>query len=54
METTPTPNTLTPQLMEKWLQLIHQATETKLITYRERMMYLYLYLQIEKLLPPTP
>jgi hypothetical protein len=54
METTPTPNTLTPQLMEKWLQLIHQATETKLITYRERMMYLYLYLQIEKRLPPNP
>jgi hypothetical protein len=54
MQTTPTPNTLTPQLMEKWLHLIHQATETKLITYRERMMYLYLYLQIEKHLPPNP
>lgn len=45
---------LTPQLMEKWLTLIHRATEAKLITFRERMLLLYLYTQIEKNLPPTP
>gem|GEM_PF-893602 len=51
---TPSETQLTPQLMEKWLTLIHRATEAKLLTYRERMLLLYLYTQIEKNLPPHP
>ncbi|MEI8111466.1 MAG: hypothetical protein WCH59_10790 [Chitinophagia bacterium] len=42
------------QLMEKWLTLIHRASETKLISYRERMLLLFLYTQIERKLPPQP
>jgi hypothetical protein len=42
------PANIPPQLMEKWLQLIHRACAARIISYRERMQLLWLYLQVEK------
>jgi len=36
------------ELMANWLQLIHKATEKKLITFRERMQLLLLYVEVER------
>ena len=47
-ETAAFPAQIPPQLMEKWLQLIHRACTARIISYRERMQLLWLYLQVEK------
>ena len=47
-ETAAFPAHIPPQLMEKWLQLIHRACAARIISYRERMQLLWLYLQVEK------
>ncbi|MFN5692985.1 MAG: hypothetical protein ACK46Z_10825 [Bacteroidota bacterium] len=47
-ETGEFPAHIPPQLMEKWLQLIHRACTARIISYRERMQLLWLYLQVEK------
>ena len=39
---------LSTELMANWLQLIHKATEKKLITFRERMQLLLLYVVVER------
>lgn len=36
------------ELMANWLLLIHKATEKKLITFRERMQLLLLYVEVER------
>jgi hypothetical protein len=41
----PLPST---ELMAIWLQLIHKATAKKLISFRERMQLLLLYVEVEK------
>ena len=36
------------EIMEKWLTLIHRASSRRLISFRERMQLLWLYMEVEK------